>query len=183
MQKNNNKGFTLLELLISLSIVSIICVTFYAFLNNSIKTNGKNERDIKALNIAQSEIENLRQQIKSKTSGSNLEIKLNDTENIIISSSNNSNTKWVNNGENEKLELIDTGIYKNYLGKDDQNQNDYSIIKYEKSNTTNKFYVNLKMFRQYIGSRYLYKIIISVNSQEEYFGKKVTTLTTEILSK
>lgn len=182
MQKNNN-GFTLLELLISLSIVSIICVTFYGFLNNSIKTNGKNERDIKALNIAQSEIENLRQQIKSKTSGSNLEIKLSDTENIIISNDNNSKTKWVNNGENEKLELIDTGIYKNYSGKDNRGQNDYSIIRYEKSNATDKFYVNLKMFRDDIGSRYLYKIIISINSQEEYFSKKVTTLTTEILSK
>lgn len=182
MQKNN-KGFTLLELLISLSIISLICFIFYGFLNNSIKTNWKNERDIKALNIAQSEIENLRQQIKSKTNGSDLEIKLSNTENIIISSANNSNTKWVDNGENKKLELIDTGIYKNYSGKNNQNQNDYSIIRYERSNATDKFYVNLKIFRQYIGSRYLYKIIVSVNSQEEYFSKKVTTLTTEILSK
>lgn len=182
MQKNN-KGFTLLELLISLSIISIIFVTFYIFLNNSIKTNGKNEIDIKSLNIAQSEIENLRQQIKSKTSESNLKIKLSDTENIIISSDNNSNTKWVDNGENEKLELIDTGIYKNYSGKDEKNQNNYSIIRYTRSNDIDKFYVNLKIFREYIGFRYLYKIIVTVNYQEEYLSKKVTTLTTEILSK
>lgn len=65
MIKINKKGFTLLELLIAMGIMSIIALAFFGFLNSSIKFNTKNEKDIKALNIAQSEVENIREQIKS----------------------------------------------------------------------------------------------------------------------
>lgn len=61
----NNKAFTLIELIIAMSIISLLVVGFFGFYNSTIKYNTKNEKDIKSLNIAQSEIENLRQQIKS----------------------------------------------------------------------------------------------------------------------
>lgn len=63
--KKSNKGFTLIEILIAMSIISLIAMAFFTFLNTSIRFNSKNEKDIKALNIAQSEVENLREQIKS----------------------------------------------------------------------------------------------------------------------
>ena len=56
MIRNNNKGFTLLELLISLSIITIILLAFSTIIISSIKGNTKNDKDINALNLAQSEI-------------------------------------------------------------------------------------------------------------------------------
>ena len=64
MIRNNDKGFTLLELLISLSIITIILLAFSTIIISSIKGNTKNDKDISALNLAQSEIEILRKQIK-----------------------------------------------------------------------------------------------------------------------
>lgn len=77
------KGFTLIELLIAMSIISLIAMTFFSFFSFGIKFNTKNDKDIKCLNIAQTEIENLREQIKygeSKTFNSSTEeiIKLNE---------------------------------------------------------------------------------------------------------
>ena len=64
MKINKSKGFTLIEVLVSISILSIIGLAFFSTVNTSIKTNKKNEMDIKALHLAESEIENLRAQIK-----------------------------------------------------------------------------------------------------------------------
>lgn len=66
MIRNNDKGFTLLELLISLSIITIILLAFSTITISSIKGNTKNDKDISALNIAQSEIEVIRKQIKDR---------------------------------------------------------------------------------------------------------------------
>ena len=60
-----NKGFTLIELLVALAIVGIILLAFFRSVDSTNRMNAKNDRDIKALNIAQSEIENLRNQIKN----------------------------------------------------------------------------------------------------------------------
>lgn len=68
MKNIKNKGFTLLELLVSLAIVSIAILTIFTAINSNLKVNTKNDKDIKSLQIAQSEIENLRSQIKSKSS-------------------------------------------------------------------------------------------------------------------
>ncbi len=73
MKIKNTRGLTLVELLISMSILSIIGLAFFSTINTSIKTNKKNETDIKALHLAQSEVENLRVQIK-KSTGSTLDI-------------------------------------------------------------------------------------------------------------
>ena len=61
--KGNNRGFTLIEILISMAIISIVLFSLFTTINSSIRQNTKNEKDIKLLNIAQSEIENLRKEI------------------------------------------------------------------------------------------------------------------------
>ena len=60
----NNRGFTLIENLIAMSLISLIAMAFFTILNSTIKANSVNEKNIKCLNIAQSEVENIRQQIK-----------------------------------------------------------------------------------------------------------------------
>lgn len=60
-----NKGFTLIELLISITILSILTIAFSKVSISAIKGNSKNNIDIVAMNIAQSEIENIRSQMKS----------------------------------------------------------------------------------------------------------------------
>lgn len=64
----DNRGFTLLELIVSLTIMSMMSLGFFLVIQNNIKSNVKNEKDIKLLQIAQSEIENLRNQIKNSDS-------------------------------------------------------------------------------------------------------------------
>lgn len=73
MKIKDTRGLTLIELLISISILSIISLAFFSTINTSIKTNKKNETDIKAMHLAQSEVENLRIQIK-KSTGSTLDL-------------------------------------------------------------------------------------------------------------
>ena len=65
MKKNNSRGFTLVEVLVSLSILSILILVFFGVINTSIKNNKKNEIDINSLSLAQSEVENIRIQIKN----------------------------------------------------------------------------------------------------------------------
>ncbi|HSQ88641.1 type IV pilus modification PilV family protein [Romboutsia sp.] len=103
MKYKNNKGFTLLELLVSLAIITILLLSFFRIIDSTIRMNTKNDRDIKALNIAQSEIENVRSQLK-----------------------NLSNKKTINiDGQSIKLDEIEDTIKtieysKNYEGKDYQ---------------------------------------------------------------
>ena len=83
IKKNNKKGFTLLELLVSISIMSILLLAFLTIILSSIKVNTKNDKDISALHIAQSEIEVVRKQIKdgntSFVNSENKSLVINDT--------------------------------------------------------------------------------------------------------
>lgn len=83
IKKNNKKGFTLLELLVSISIISILLLAFLTIILSSIKVNTKNDKDISALYIAQSEIEVVRKQIKdgntSFVNSENKSLVINDT--------------------------------------------------------------------------------------------------------
>jgi len=153
-----NRGFTLIELIIALSVISIITMAFFTTINSSIKHNAKNEKDIKALNIAQTEIENLRDCIKSNTD-------------LIISdeSITEGNINII-----EKLVLFDeNNIYNKIIVEDN--------IKYQ-------YIVTLKVSREKRPSKslnefYLYDINIDVKAENENLSKKITTLTTKVLSK
>ena len=65
MKRKFSKGFTLVEVLVCLGKISIVGMIFFTVINISIKSNKKSEIDSNALILAQSEIENIRLQIKN----------------------------------------------------------------------------------------------------------------------
>ena len=172
-------GFTLIEVLVAMSIISIVSMGFYTIINYSIKNNVKNEKDIQALNMAQSEIENLRSQIKSSSRilniyGSNGE--------SIIEIPNEDHIMWKEVDETNKIDEIEinpNGDYKNYIYKQDN-----SVIRYYKSLDNNiEYEIRLKLTTQKKMSKYLYNVKVYVSEKGNKFSKKVTTLETSILSK
>lgn len=64
-KKSNEKGFSLIEVLVAMAIMGIILFAFFNIINTNNKANTKNDTDISSLNYVQSEIENLREKIKS----------------------------------------------------------------------------------------------------------------------
>lgn len=74
-RKNNKLGFTLIEVIVAMSIISIIVFGLYATINTAIKVSNKNEQDINALQLVQSEVEKLRLQIKDGLTTFSLEDK------------------------------------------------------------------------------------------------------------
>ena len=173
----NEKGFTLIELIIALSIISIVSMAFFRTINSSIKYNTKNEKDIKALNVAQTEIENIRNEIKkSKT-----DIIINDE--IIIPSDN---IVWIEKeviveGQTEKVTKEFVQI------DDDPNKN---TLQYNKTipGEITEYIVKLDLSREKKADKssalkYLYTINIEVKAENENLSNKTTILTTSVLSK
>ena len=112
--------------------------------------NVKNDRDIKALNIAQSEIENLRSQIKEK-SGNN-ERKL-----FVYDNSLDSNDKKIEISFDKKNEYF--RIYED------------ADIKYKICLDIKREIVAEDTFNDYI-----YTINIKVQLEDKYFSKKITEI-------
>ena len=57
--KNNNKGVTLVEVLISLSMITIIVVAMFSSMNNVIRVNLKNDVDVDSRTVLNTVIENV----------------------------------------------------------------------------------------------------------------------------
>lgn len=176
------EGLTLIEILIAMSVISIIAMAFFTFINSSIKFNAKNEHDIKALNIAQSEIENFRQQVKISDLNSNLKIELDNGKIISIPQYGDKNISW-SQSQIQKINISNIGIYKDYIGENLDGIKDNSIIKYTRNIENNVYTINLDISRELIGTKFLYKISVYVNTEQKIFSKKVTNLVTQILSK
>ena len=90
----NRKGFTLVELLVAMSIISLIATAFFTILKTSIKSNKNNEQNIKLLNVAISEVENIREQIKDTSTE---EIKLNEDISIDTWNTGGNKVKYTKN--------------------------------------------------------------------------------------
>ena len=169
MKNKSNKGFTLLELLVSLTIITFILFAFFRIINTTTRVNTKNDRDIKALNIAQTEVENLRNQIKTKLSESN-ERKLyiyNDLKREL--------------DKKEEIEFINNVSEKTYLRilkNENGSENRYNIklnIKRELIQG-NKKYTDLNLIHSAFND---YKYIIDkieVKLEDKFFSKKITRL-------
>ena len=154
MIRNNNKGFTLLELLISLSIITIILLAFSTIIISSIKGNTKNDKDISALNLAQSEIEIVRKQIKDgKTSFKNSENETLEFNSIIDSIENTENIYYKDvDGKNFEVKF--------YISKNDE-------------------YLGGSLYKLWVRIKSKQKDEED-NWEDDYFSKKYTELITEV---
>lgn len=209
----NKKGFTLIELLVALAIVGIILLAFFTSINSTIKMDAKNDRDIKALNIAQSEIENLRNQIKNHEQLEKLEIK--DVINILKDTDNDEkiDNDYINKAIESKVEFKDKIIniplanipeteedfIKSDTSKVDNEENEEDIVYevvYIKSIDDKNFKICLDISKYPINNTnmdnqmYMYTINIKVKSfnedfsEDQYFSKKQTKIQeVKILSK
>ena len=154
MIRNNNKGFTLLELLISLSIITIILLAFSTIIISSIKGNTKNDKDISALNLAQSEIEIVRKQIKDgKTSFKN---------------SKNETLEF--NSISDSIENTENIYYKDVDGKN------FEVKFYISKNDE---YLGGSLYKLWVRVKSKQKDDED-NWEDDYFSKKYTELITEV---
>ena len=99
MKRKFSKGFTFVEILVCLGKISIIGLIFFTVINISIKSNKKTEVDSVALSLAQSEIENIRVQIKNDEN----RIKNLDDNELVIGSVN----KYTSNDYNIEILIED----------------------------------------------------------------------------
>ena len=145
-----SKGFTLIELLVALAIVGTILLAFFKIIDSTNRMNVKNDRDIKALNIAQSEIENLRSQIKEKADN-------NERELFVYDNSLDSNDKKIEISFDKK--------------------NEYFRI-YEDADIKYKICLDIKreMVKEDTFNDYIYTINITVQLEDKYFSKKITEI-------
>ncbi|MBO3444075.1 prepilin-type N-terminal cleavage/methylation domain-containing protein [Clostridium sp. CCUG 7971] len=157
-----NKGFTLLEVLISLAIIIFIMFAFFKIYNSSIRVNTKNDRDIKALNLAQNELENLRNQIKTLGDKTYLNV---GEDKVEINQINEISDKIDISDINEKT--------KNY--KKNYNDDEMKPRKYD---------IKLNLYKENIVDKmYLFHIYVLVESEDKHFTKRKVELSTSILSK
>lgn len=199
--KSNNKGFTLLELLVALSIIGLCMFAFFRIIDTSTKVNTKNDRDIKALNIGQSEIENLRNQVKLKGENEYLEIKnvinpqidkpgdsdINEEGiKIPINEDEDGDIKWIKS-DNEYILQVKDNDYTNKkdIEKDKEKIKANSLLVYKKRSSDDRlFEVELLVKRKKVFSNnktkdtgiYEYKIDVDVKSEDKYFSKKNTDI-------
>lgn len=110
MINKNKKGFTLIEVLISLAIVSVIVGTLFSMINSVIKFNAKNEKDMESIALINTMIEKTTNYIQK-------------TGNIGILGNNGSFEEVIDSGEskitfyikkteaNEELEFLESDTY------------------------------------------------------------------------
>ncbi|MGL5693565.1 MAG: prepilin-type N-terminal cleavage/methylation domain-containing protein [Peptostreptococcaceae bacterium] len=120
--KKDNSGFTLIELIVSLSILIIIVTSFFSMVNTGTKSNTKNEKDIVALNLVQSEIENLRKQVKTNNTS------FKSTEDTIIELNSSKSTLVIKEVDGILYNLI---ITMEVAEKIDEEKNNISDIAYK----------------------------------------------------
>ncbi|MGL5641904.1 MAG: type IV pilus modification PilV family protein [Paraclostridium sp.] len=167
----NNRGFTLIEVLIALTIVSIISMAFFMSVNMTNKENAKNEKDIQAMDIAQSQVEYLTKEIKSKKE--TIDIDFNGNKEINGTNDIDSNEKILKSYIKENgIDMIEGNIkYPKY------------IVKYsEKENTRYQVFISLKanLKKQQIKDYYLYDIKVEVKPLTD-LTKREAKIQTKVL--
>ncbi len=153
-----NRGFTLIEVLISLSIVIIILLSLFSFYNSSIKFNKKNETDINSLNVSQTAIESMR--IYSKLNNKfGIDI---DNDGVDDLGFDNSESNWVD---------LDSE-YKIYTGNLD-------TLEIEKDN--NKYLATINSVKRYKNNMSVYTVELETKSK--YNSTKKINLITQVYVK
>lgn len=150
----DNKGFTLIEILISTAILSIVVIAFSIISISSIKGNSKNNIDIGAMNIAQGEIENIRSQLK-KYSGEDP---------LVLTSVEDEEIRESIEGDETPKNVIEGFSRTNDSGS-------YNVkIELKKAKNDDSTHLGL----------YEIKVSVVPDKNKEYFSKKTTELVTQI---
>lgn len=156
----NNQGVTLIELIISISLLTIILIASFNFINITKKFNVKSEKDIQELIIAQTVGEEIRGKIKNNSL--NLE-----------------HGQWENYNNQTFLENDFKPEYVvEYNVKEIFNR--YIVEEVEDSNNSNKeklFEVKILLYRQkkiFDDNKYLYTVDIRVSNKN--ISNKITKL-------
>lgn len=183
---NKSNGFTLIEMLVALAIAGTILLAFFKIIDSTNRMNVKNDRDIKALNLAQSEIENLRNQIKNYSQTENLYIE--DINNIEDIMTNKIGFQFDN--ISKKISITSDKIPTQQYYKTNDSI-DYDLV-YKKVIEGKEFEIYLDISKTQVKTQYdnidtgmyLYTINIKVKSLDEYFSKKETKIQdVKVLSK
>lgn len=169
-KKSSEKGFSLIEVLVAMAIMGIILFAFFNIINTNNKVNTKNETDISSLNYVQSEIENLREKIKSgEFDFDSLDKREDGTviyEKLIDKSKKVVYDKVLSEGD---VSLYDTPYEKITTIEDE----DGNLI--DKENITNK----IKIIVEDKNGK-IYKITATGKSMNDYSSKKEVKIVTEI---
>lgn len=169
-KKNSERGFSLIEVLVAMAIMGIVLFAFFNIINTNNKANTKNDTDITSLNYVQSEIENLREKIKSGEFDFDSLDKLEDGtvvyEKLIDKSKKVVYDKVLSEGD---VSLYDTPYEKITTIKDE----DGNLI--DKGNITNKIKTIVED-----KSGQIYKIAVTRKSMNDYSSKKEVKIVTEI---
>ncbi len=169
-KKSSEKGFSLIEVLVAMAIMGIILFAFFNIINTNNKVNTKNETDISSLNYVQSEIENLREKIKSgEFDFDSLDKREDGTviyEKLIDKSKKVVYDKVLSEGD---VSLYDTPYEKITTIEDE----DGNLI--NKENITNKIKIIVEDKNGQI-----YKITATGKSMNDYSSKKEVKIVTEI---
>ncbi|HGM3506210.1 TPA: type II secretion system protein [Clostridioides difficile] len=169
-KKSSEKGFSLIEVLVAMAIMGIILFAFFNIINTNNKVNTKNETDISSLNYVQSEIENLREKIKSgEFDFDSLDKREDGTviyEKLIDKSKKVVYDKVLSEGD---VSLYDTPYEKITTIEDE----DGNLI--DKENITNKIKIIVEDKNGQI-----YKITATGKSMNDYSSKKEIKIVTEI---
>lgn len=159
MPLKKESGFTLIEILVALTIVSIISMTFFTIINMTTRKNAKNEKDIQAMDIAQSQIEYLIKEIKNNRYANEDYIKFDFD-------------------ENGKLSIMKSD---NYIYK--LSENLFTSTSFEvkyKGNENTRYVVNLKLNRENMNNKnnekppiYLYNINVNVTPKTDLTNRNI----------
>ena len=162
-------GFTLIEILVSLAIVSIISMAFFTIVNMTTRKSAKNEKDIQAMDIAQSQIEYLIKEIKSSEYANKDHIQ-------------------INFDENGKLSIIESNKQRYDSNTNDLETSSSYEVKYD-GNENTKYKVNVNINRENMNDKsnekppiYLYDINVNVDPITDLTSRNIE-VETKVLAK
>lgn len=157
---DKSKGFTLVELLVAMGIISLIVLAFFQVINSTIRGNEKTEKDIQMMDVAQIKIENTIAEIRNPDEDGNIYITVDNKNNKV------------------NIDTLFTKEKNIYKEKYDYKYKD-NISEYE---------VELNLGRSKISSHkvlensYRYDIEYTVNQKGSEFTKRKINLATSIIS-